>query len=636
MKIVPIFILPNYKIRDSRTSCPFTTGRDEFIRTQKHQNTSFKAKNSRKPENLAVNYLKERNIEDSEADKILEECSKKDGRLNLKVFEKLQEFIENPQLKEKPEVFSLIAGCINDRKNGKVNEKALRMIKEIAANETPHILFEILSSSYDNADKIFYEEDMNNFYEVLSKAKLHKQQLRSAAEDLNDEILAENFIEKYCEITDAAQLIGIKGIVSAFSLKIDNFLQAMDCVEEAYTTLALRCNKEVLEKFLKIANPTESNEYKTLQKKINKLKQKIANSKTDEQKSAEEKKKLTINRLKNEISSLKIQLSSSETTDMQKNAIKKEIKAKLDEIGAIKAELQPFANEKTPQDIKNTIKEINSLQNKQKILRENAIKDPQDIIEKLMIFSALRFKGIDYSEFLEKMNTKTPEEKAEFKDYVSQKLYDFLGCKYDKKAAERLGLEKSKYFANIFMENIDSLDFREYFGILYDLIRENPQKTNKDIFNSLEQNILTKEIFEEHGINSWSAPAYIMNKCISSIEIKDGSKFVGNTMCYIAKVDEKPALVLDNIELETQYQYNDKIKDAIIEYAKKLTREIGQPQMPIYAGPYRHKVDFSEYPYAKHYVNILGKTFDEVYIDYLASGKVIDNTADRTKLYKIR
>ena len=293
MKIAPIFILPNYKIRDSRTSCPFTTGRDEFIRTQKPLNPSFKAKNTRKPENLAVNYLKERNIEDSEVDKILEECSKKDGRLNLKVFEKLQEFIENPKLKRKPEVFSLIAGCINDRKNGKVNEKALRMIKEIAANETPHILLEILSSSYDNDDKIFYEEDMNNFYEVLSKAKLHKQELRSAADDLNDEILAENFIEKYCEITNAAQLIGINGIVSAFSLKIDNFLQAMDCVAEAYTTLALRCNKEVLEKFLKIANPTESNEYKTLQKKINKLKQKITNSKTDEQKSTEEKKKLT-------------------------------------------------------------------------------------------------------------------------------------------------------------------------------------------------------------------------------------------------------------------------------------------------------------------------------------------------------
>lgn len=158
MKIAPIFIFSNYRTPDKRTSSPFTAGHDEFIRTQKPQNASFKAKNTRKPENLAVNYLKERNIEDSEADKILEECSKKDGRLNLKVFEKLQEFIENPKLKEKPEVFSLIAGCINDRKNGKVNEKALRMIKEIAANETPHILLEILSSSYDNADKIFCEK----------------------------------------------------------------------------------------------------------------------------------------------------------------------------------------------------------------------------------------------------------------------------------------------------------------------------------------------------------------------------------------------------------------------------------------------------------------------------------------------
>ena len=232
MKIAPIFILPNYKIRDSRTSCPFTMGRDEFIRTQKPQNVAFKAKKALKPEEAAIKYLREHGIENSKTYGILEECQNKDGTLNLTVFEKLKEFIENPKLKEKPEVFSLIAGCINDRKNGKVNEKALRMIKEIAANETPHILFEILSSSYDNADKIFYEEDMNNFYEVLSKAKLHKQQLRSAAEDLNDEILAENFIEKYCEITDAAQLIGIKGIVSAFSLKIDNFLQAMDCRSE--------------------------------------------------------------------------------------------------------------------------------------------------------------------------------------------------------------------------------------------------------------------------------------------------------------------------------------------------------------------------------------------------------------------
>ena len=39
------------------------------------------------------------------------------------------------------------------------------------------------------------------------------------------------------------------------------------------------------------------------------------------------------------------------------------------------------------------------------------------------------------------------------------------------------------------------------------------------------------------GCNSWSAPYYIINKCISSIEIVDGKQSIGNTMCYIAKVD---------------------------------------------------------------------------------------------------
>ena len=92
------------------------------------------------------------------------------------------------------------------------------------------------------------------------------------------------------------------------------------------------------------------------------------------------------------------------------------------------------------------------------------------------------------------------------------------------------------------------------------------------------------------GCNEWSAPSYVMNKCISSIEVMDGKDFVGNTMCYIAKVDGEPALVLDNIEMNTKYQHNDKIRDAIFEYAQKLCKEIGKPELPIYAGPYRHKV----------------------------------------------
>ena len=118
----------------------------------------------------------------------------------------------------------------------------------------------------------------------------------------------------------------------------------------------------------------------------------------------------------------------------------------------------------------------------------------------------------------------------------------------------------------------------------------------------------------------------------------DGKEFVGNTMCYIADVDEEEALVLDNIELSAKYQYNDAIRDAIIEYAKKLTGEIGRPDLPIYAGPYRHKVDLENFEFQPHEVQILGSTGDdEVYIDFLTDGMQIEgDESECVWLYRLR
>lgn len=139
------------------------------------------------------------------------------------------------------------------------------------------------------------------------------------------------------------------------------------------------------------------------------------------------------------------------------------------------------------------------------------------------------------------------------------------------------------------------------------------------------------------GCNSWSAPAYILNKCISSIEVEDENNFVGNTMCYIAKVDGKPALVLDNIELNPKYQFNDKIRDAIFDYAQKLCKEIGKPDLPIYAGPFRHKVNLEHYPVKQHIIQIIGSTGDdEVYIDFMTDGTTLADGVHTAKLYKIK
>ena len=108
-------------------------------------------------------------------------------------------------------------------------------------------------------------------------------------------------------------------------------------------------------------------------------------------------------------------------------------------------------------------------------------------------------------------------------------------------------------------------------------------------------------------------------------------------MCFIAKVDGTPALVLDNIELNPKYQYNDKIRDAIFDYAQKLCKEIGKPEMPIYAGSLRHKVNIEHHPIKQHIIQIIGSSGDnEVYIDFMTNSTTLADSVHTAKLYKIK
>lgn len=141
------------------------------------------------------------------------------------------------------------------------------------------------------------------------------------------------------------------------------------------------------------------------------------------------------------------------------------------------------------------------------------------------------------------------------------------------------------------------------------------------------------------GCNQFSAPTYIMNKCISAIEVMDGKDFVGNTMCYIAEVDGRLSLVLDNIELNTKYQFNDKIRDTIFAYAEQLCKEIGRPDMAIYAGPYRHKLNMQHCKSKSHNFTIKGDTdTDRVYLDFKTSGDKVNENKEykKIKLYTIK
>lgn len=139
------------------------------------------------------------------------------------------------------------------------------------------------------------------------------------------------------------------------------------------------------------------------------------------------------------------------------------------------------------------------------------------------------------------------------------------------------------------------------------------------------------------GYNSYAAPRYVMDKFISAIEILDGEKPIGNTMCYFIDINGKPALVLDNIELLGKYQNIDTIRDAMIVFASKLCEVVGRPDAEIYAGPLRHKVSMHKFNATPTSFTILGSSNDEkTYIDFVGETVVSPELRYNTNLYKLK
>ena len=139
------------------------------------------------------------------------------------------------------------------------------------------------------------------------------------------------------------------------------------------------------------------------------------------------------------------------------------------------------------------------------------------------------------------------------------------------------------------------------------------------------------------GCNAFSAPTYVMNKCIGAFDIKEGKNPVGNTMMYFAEIEGQLSLVLDNIEVKSGFK-DDVVRDAFMEYVSEWCKEKGLSDIPIYAGPNRHKFTMDVFPIEKHDVTIIGSTgSDRVYIDY-AHDRIIDGEKpiDKVDLFAVR
>ncbi len=143
------------------------------------------------------------------------------------------------------------------------------------------------------------------------------------------------------------------------------------------------------------------------------------------------------------------------------------------------------------------------------------------------------------------------------------------------------------------------------------------------------------------GFRQSVAPNYIMNKMITAIEILSNNRPIGNTMCYIAEIDKKPALVLDNIEIKPDFRFcdiNNSIKETLLAYAKQFGNELGIESSSIYIGANRNKINLNDYPILRKDIKIIGSSGeDKIYIDSISKETTVDEkNSYQTLLYKIQ
>ena len=117
--------------------------------------------------------------------------------------------------------------------------------------------------------------------------------------------------------------------------------------------------------------------------------------------------------------------------------------------------------------------------------------------------------------------------------------------------------------------------------------------------------------------NSFAAPQHLMNAFVNGIEIVDKAGIsMGNSMCYFAKVDGKLTFVIDSFEANGKLGAAPEVTNAIIEYAKKVCAEMGQPDANIMFGPNYNKIDFSRCIRTNgHTIEIIGRAPENTYID---------------------
>lgn len=425
---------------------------------------------------------------------IVASCKNEKGNLNKKaekMFEKVNEIADDY------ESIPLIFDIINDTENNSIYKDRLKDLTYLIKDEKWSSSNAVkIFRSFINDDKRLNKNDYKAYSDVINLAKANKTLMKTAVDDISDSSLEEYFWGNTMGVTECLKLAGEKGFIEAFKLKFDGFQDFVYSMTNLYE--GLKEKEQTAEFVIRKTNPEKSNKYKNAVLTIEKYKKIIDDSKTPEQRNAEKENNKKIKLIEQEISVLKQKLDTPSQNTAQ---IKKEIKVKNMQLKDLQYRNKLIINENDNPVVKNAVRIIKENQAVIKKLKEESLKDPKDIIEKLSILYAMRpnLSATGLITFLRKMDTQTPEKKEKFQDFVTKKLYEHLDTPINDDVSKKLNLQKSKYLPNLFMTNDD--DFKSYFKDIVELLIRYPNKSTKEIFDTLEQNIETKKLFEERGIN---------------------------------------------------------------------------------------------------------------------------------------
>ena len=139
------------------------------------------------------------------------------------------------------------------------------------------------------------------------------------------------------------------------------------------------------------------------------------------------------------------------------------------------------------------------------------------------------------------------------------------------------------------------------------------------------------------SFNSFAAPQHLQNSFVNGIELVDkaGNSY-GNSMCYFAKVDGKLTFIIDSFEANGSLASAPEITDAIIEYAKQVCAEVGQPDANIMFGPNYNNINFDRCVMTKnHSIEIIGKAPDDTYIDCIGGRGDVNKIAENRRMHEI-